>query len=151
MEELTLSVYQMIIKTLKIVVIEYRNYRGIISSGFQKLVDFKDDHHCHKFPNTQWVTPIIIKQNQKNAYYIKRNLIIEKLEKDPFGSSSLELALRLQIPKSTFFRWRREGMKKRDGRGGESNSKLTENHINYMVQTIETDPLLTLKEFTDKI
>ena len=73
------------------------------------------------------------------------------MEKDPFGPSSLELALRLQIPKSTYFRWKREGMKERDGRGGKRHQKVKEEHINYMIDTIENDPLLTLKELTDNL
>ena len=89
--------------------------------------------------------PILVKQKQKNDYYYKRKLIIESVEKDPFGPSSLELAIRLQIPKSTYFRWKREGMKERDGRGGKRHQKVKEEHINYMIDTIENDPLLTLK------
>ena len=42
-------------------------------------------------------------------------------------------------------------MKERDGRGGKRHIKVTEEHINYMVETIENDPLLTLKELTDQI
>ena len=52
MEELTLSGYQMRITTLKMARVEDRNYREIIASGFQKLVAFKNDHHCHKFADT---------------------------------------------------------------------------------------------------
>ena len=42
-------------------------------------------------------------------------------------------------------------MKERDGRGGKRHQKVKEEHINYMIDTIENDPLLTLKELTDQL
>ena len=60
------------------------------------------------------------------------------------------LATELDVPKTTAYRWIKEGVKV-DGRGGSYNEKITTEHKEVMCSFFENNPRITLAQIVEKL
>ena len=86
-------------------------------------------------------------QEEKLAYKAKRARIINLYNAD---SDWRRLAMELNVPKSTAYRWVKKGHEI-DGRGGRYNKKITAEHKDAMCNYIENNPRITLAQIVERL
>ena len=86
-------------------------------------------------------------QEEKLAVKAKKARVIDLHNAD---GDWRRLATELNVPKTTAYRWIKEGVKV-DGRGGSCNQKITTKHKEVMCSFIENNPKITLAHIVEKL
>ena len=86
-------------------------------------------------------------QEEKLAYKAKRARIIDLYNAD---GDWRHLAMELNVPKSTAYRWVKKG-DEIDGRSGRYNPKITAEHKDAMCNYIENNPRITLAQIVERL
>ena len=86
-------------------------------------------------------------QEEKLAYKAKRACIIDLYNAD---GDWRRLAMELNVPKSTAYRWVEKG-DEIDGRGGRYNQKITAEHKDAMCNYIENNSRITLAQIVERL
>ena len=86
-------------------------------------------------------------QEEKLAYKAKRARIIDLYNAD---GDWRRLAMELNVPKSTAYRWVKKG-DEIEGRGGRYNQKITAEHKDAMCNYTENNPRITLAQIVERL